>query len=300
MKKLTILDGGMGRELKRMGAPFAQPFWSAEALMIAPQYVTQAHQGFIDAGAEIITTNSYACVPFHLGEALYQERGAALAEQAAIMAKDAANHAQQDVLVAGSLPPPFGSYRPDLFEENRAFDILKSLLNAQDPHVDLWLVETIASIKEAKVTASVLKESSKPCYYSFTLSDTVGTSATLRSGERLNDALDAILEENPDGIFFNCSVPEVIEQAISDTKIALAKHNKQANIGAYANSFTPIPLDYKANENVQGYRDLTPEEYLEFAKKWHAAGANIIGGCCGIGPEYISLLTQWKNSQESA
>lgn len=296
MKNLTIMDGGMGRELKRMGAPFAQPYWSAEALMVAPQYVTQAHQDFIDAGAEIIITNSYACVPFHLGEALYQERGAALAEQAAIIAKEAADNAPQNVLVAGSLPPPFGSYRPDLFENDRAFDILNSLLEAQDPYVDLWLVETISSVQEAKVSASVLKETSKPCYYSFSLSDEEADAATLRSGELLSTALDAIFEEQPDGIFFNCSVPEVMAQAIQETKNRLLQSNKTIDIGAYANSFTPIPVDYKANENVQGYRDLTPQEYLEFAKQWHTLGANIIGGCCGIGPEYIELLTQWQKS----
>ncbi len=105
----------MGRELKRMGAPFSQPLWSAQALIEAPQCVTQSHQGFIDAGAEIITVNSYACVPFHLGETLYQAKGAALAEQAAVIAKKVTQNAKQTVLVAGSLPPAFGSYRADFF-----------------------------------------------------------------------------------------------------------------------------------------------------------------------------------------
>ncbi|REG84301.1 homocysteine S-methyltransferase family protein [Marinomonas pollencensis] len=296
MKNLTILDGGMGRELKRMGAPFSQPYWSAESLMVAPQYVTQAHQGFIDAGAEIITTNSYACVPFHLGEDLYQERGAALAEQAAIIARDVAKKASQKVLVAGSLPPPFGSYRPDLFENDRAFDILNSLYEAQAPYVDLWLVETISSVQEAKVSASLLSKASQPCYYSFTLSDDEKEVATLRSGEPLSDALDAILAEKTEGIFFNCSVPEVIAQAIRETAVRVAESAKQINIGAYANSFAPIPVDHKANEGAHASRDLTPEEYLEFAKQWHTLGANIIGGCCGIGPQHIELLSQWQKS----
>lgn len=137
MKKVTILDGGMGRELKRIGAPFSQPLWSAQALIEAPHFVAQAHQGFIDAGAEIITVNSYACVPFHLGEERYESQGALLAEQAALIANKAANNAKQNVLVAGSLPPAFGSYRPDLFESKRAFTILDTLYNAQDEHVDL-------------------------------------------------------------------------------------------------------------------------------------------------------------------
>ena len=58
----------MGRELHRMGAPFKQPEWSALALMLAPDTVSQAHRRFVEAGAEVITTNSYALVPFHIGD----------------------------------------------------------------------------------------------------------------------------------------------------------------------------------------------------------------------------------------
>ncbi|MGO3344914.1 MAG: homocysteine S-methyltransferase family protein [Marinomonas sp.] len=300
MKKITLLDGGMGRELKRIGAPFSQPLWSAQALIEAPHYVTQAHQGFIAAGADIITVNSYACVPFHLGEALYQERGAALAEQAAIIAKEASHTAEKNVLVAGSLPPPFGSYRPDLFESKRAFNILTTLFNAQDKHIDLWLAETIASIDEARIITKVLNRTTKPCYYAFTLSDELGQSATLRSGESVTKAIESIIQENIAGILFNCSIPEVIEQAIRDTNSLLTKHKKQIDIGAFANSFTPILADHQANESVQDYRDVSPEKYLEFAIKWHSLGANIIGGCCGIGPSHIKALAQWKNTLENA
>ncbi|MBB1271241.1 homocysteine S-methyltransferase family protein [Psychromonas sp. SR45-3] len=302
MKKLTILDGGMGRELKRIGAPFSQPLWSAQALIEAPYYVAQAHQGFIDAGADMIIANSYACVPFHLGETLYQQQGSALAEQAAIIAKDVAKAAKKNVLVAGSLPPAFGSYRPDLFESEGAFDILSTLFNAQDKHVDIWLAETISSIEEALVMSNVLKHSIKPCHYAFTLSDEIEQVARLRSGESVIEAVNIILNgsfnENIDGIFFNCSIPEVIEQAIADTNQALSVHNIQANIGVFANSFTPIASDYKANEGVQAYRELSPEAYLEFAKKWYDLGANIIGGCCGIRPDHIQALVQWRDSIE--
>ena len=65
---MIILDGGLGRQLAAMGAPFRQPEWSALALMEAPQFVRDAHDSFIAAGADIITTNSYAIVPFHIGK----------------------------------------------------------------------------------------------------------------------------------------------------------------------------------------------------------------------------------------
>jgi S-methylmethionine-dependent homocysteine/selenocysteine methylase len=295
MNKVIILDGGMGRELKRIGAPFTQPLWSAQALIEAPHFVTQAHTGFIDAGAEVITVNSYACVPFHLGEALYNSQGAALANQAAIIAKKAAQSAQQNVMVAGSLPPVFGSYRPELFEPKRGFTILNTLYDAQNEHVDLWIGETISSIEEAHVMASVLKNSNKPCYYAFTLNDEVSEQATLRSGELVTDAITELLEYNIAGILFNCSIPEVIEQALVDTNKAVSKLNKTVVLGAFANGFTPIAHDYQANQGSQAYRDISPSEYLDFAKKWHNLGASIIGGCCGIGPEFIEVLVSWKN-----
>ena len=77
--RITLLDGGMGRELKRRGAPFRQPEWSALALMEAPETVERAHAAFIAAGAEVITTNSYALVPFHIGAARFATDGQALA-----------------------------------------------------------------------------------------------------------------------------------------------------------------------------------------------------------------------------
>ena len=112
-----ILDGGMGRELHRMGAPFKQPEWSALALMLAPETVERAHQRFADAGAEVITTNSYALVPFHIGEAKFKAEARFLADRAGGLARKVANSAKRTIVVAGSLPPLFGSYRPDLFDE---------------------------------------------------------------------------------------------------------------------------------------------------------------------------------------
>src|SRR5262245_7884845 len=116
----TLLDGGMGRELHRAGAPFRQPEWSALGLMLAPEMVEEAHRRFVEAGAEVITTNSYALVPFHIGDAKFRVEGGALADLAGRLARKAADSAGHMVRVAGSLPPLFGSYRPDLFDEAKA------------------------------------------------------------------------------------------------------------------------------------------------------------------------------------
>jgi S-methylmethionine-dependent homocysteine/selenocysteine methylase len=90
MNEVTVLDGGMGRELLRIGAPFRQPEWSALALFDGPDWVVQAHTNFIEAGAEVITTNSYAVVPFHIGDERFAARGRELAELSGQLARRAA------------------------------------------------------------------------------------------------------------------------------------------------------------------------------------------------------------------
>ncbi|USD67344.1 homocysteine S-methyltransferase family protein [Vibrio sp. SCSIO 43136] len=296
MKKLVILDGGMGRELKRMGAPFSQPLWSAQALIESPQHVLKAHHNFIQAGAEIIIANSYACVPFHLGEQGFEQQGATLATLAGQLARQSVEESSTAVKVAGCIPPAFGSYRPDLFDPQTGEAIFDTLYQAQKPFVDLWLAETISSVAEARSIANVLKTSDKPCHYAFTLLDEQEHDAKLRSGESIKQALMTLLETNAQGIFFNCSVPEVMESAIRQTRSLLDELGQDMDIGVYANSFTPIRSDHKANEAIQALRYFSPQEYLDFAKAWHLAGANIIGGCCGISPEHIERLSQWQQS----
>ena len=124
---ITILDGGMGRELARVGAPFKQPEWSALALYEAPPAVTQVHQDFINHGAEIITTNSYAVVPFHIGETRFQADGLTLAKLAGKLAKQAVENSGKSAKIAGSLPPLFGSYRFDLFQVDKVQQVAQPL-----------------------------------------------------------------------------------------------------------------------------------------------------------------------------
>ncbi len=103
MSPVLFLDGGTGRELKRIGAPFRQPEWSALALIEAPEYVSRVHQAYVDAGADIITTNSYALVPFHLGA----ERHASDAEHlAALSGKLALDVASRYLLREGGFTIP--------------------------------------------------------------------------------------------------------------------------------------------------------------------------------------------------
>jgi S-methylmethionine-dependent homocysteine/selenocysteine methylase len=290
---LVILDGGTGRELARRGAPFRQPEWSALALIEGPLFVSAVHRAYVEAGADVITTNTYALVPFHIGAERFAAEGASLAARAGRLARDVADASSQTVRVAGSLPPVCGSYRPDLVDLDRARPILEVLIGALAPNIDHWLAETLSSLAEARLCATLTAPTAKPLWLSFTLEDEAATAApVLRSGENVRDAARLAQEVGAPALLFNCSQPEVMESAVRAARAQLGA-DSMIRIGVYANAFPPMAADAEANSGLSPIRaDLTPEGYGRFAAAWHAAGASILGGCCGIGPEHIANLRE--------
>ena len=301
LSKLCLLDGGTGRELMRMGAPFRQPEWSALALIEAPAFVSRVHQNFIAAGADVITTNSYALVPFHIGAERFAQQGPALVALAGRLAREAADGAGRRVAVAGSLPPVCGSYRADWFDAAVARPVLSTLILQLRPFVDHWLAETMSCIAEARLVHELTAGDGKPLWLSFTLRDDAsvhGLEPQLRSGEPVREAAAATLSLGAQALLFNCSQPEVMGAAVS---VAADQFSRQASaagprIGVYANAFAAACAgaqgeNAQANVELDENRaDLSPVGYLAWVRDWIGRGAQIIGGCCGIGPEHIRAI----------
>lgn len=302
---VLILDGGMSRELMRANAPFKQPEWSALALIEAPHTVQEVHHGFAKAGADILTTNSYALVPFHIGEDRFWSDAEKLANLSGQLARNAANEVSKresrQILVAGSLPPIFGSYLPDHFDPARVQEYLAVLVKGLSPYVDVWLGETLSLVAEAEAVATAVKPTDKPFWISFTLKDGAeGTNPPmLRSGEPVIDAVSKVVELGASGLLFNCSRPEVMDAAITQAAATLTKLGSEIRLGVYANAFEPAKLAEPANEHIAVTRDdLGGEVYNSFARDWVKLGARIVGGCCGIGHDHIEKLAQLLKSSQ--
>jgi S-methylmethionine-dependent homocysteine/selenocysteine methylase len=298
-KKITVLDGGMGRELQRIGAPFRQPEWSALALTEGPAWVAQAHRNFIDAGAQVITTNSYAIVPFHIGEDRFAVEAHDLAVTAGRLARSAVDASPAAVLVAGSLPPLFGSYRPDLFEATDAPRIIDPLIAGLAGSVDLWLGETLGSIAEAtEVFAALDRSGTKPLplWLSYTLAD--HADAVLRSGESVADAVRAAVDFGVSAVLFNCCQAEAITAAL---EITAGIVSADVQFGGYANRFvTSHTDDGEANEKISAFRDdLAPLEYSRLVQDWLDRGATLVGGCCGMTPDHIAELARLVTERQA-
>lgn len=303
MSEITILDGGMGKELRRIGAPFRQPEWSSLALMEAPDMVLKAHCNFIDAGARVITTNNYAVVPYHHTPEFFDARGAELTAFAGRLARVAADDAQSTsgvtVEVAGSLPPLFGSYEPERFDRGRAEPVYAAIANALDPFVDIWLAETLSTIDEMLTIVDAVRNlgTTRPIWISFSVPDAWEDGAiALRSGETMRAVVDAVAESAlpVDALLVNCSLPERTGPALAELHAAIAKHQLDIRTGGYANAFPHVGgSGYAANQVIYERRpELTADHYAEFVAGWVDRGASVIGGCCDMYPEHIAALAK--------
>ncbi|RWF42179.1 MAG: homocysteine S-methyltransferase, partial [Mesorhizobium sp.] len=162
MKSVILTDGGMGQELVRRSKSEPTPLWSARVLIDEPDLVRDLHVEFIQAGARVITLNTYSATPERLAregaEDLFkslQKRGVELARQACEQAGDAA--------VAGCLSPLFGSYAPALtISYQETLDTYRRIVAEQADGVDLFLCETMASADEARAAVTAASESGKP------------------------------------------------------------------------------------------------------------------------------------------
>jgi len=282
----------MGRELRFRDVPIPATIWSANALLVAPDVVREIHADYIAAGADIITTNTYGLIRDALAKEGIEDRFAELNTLACTLACEACAAAERPALIAGSLPPLRGSYRPDLvgpFEEIEPRYREHAELLA--PHVDLLLCETMSSIAESRAAAAAACATGKPVWVAWTLLD--DHQGILRSREGIDEAITALADLPVTGFLVNCcaaeSVTAGIPQLVAGTEYP---------VGGYANTFQPIPEDWRldGHKKTDGLltvrTDLNPDSYTEYAGQWLKDGATIVGGCCGTRPAHIARMRE--------
>jgi len=298
--EVTILDAGMGRNLRTRGVEIPATIWSANALIVAPEIVVDIHKENIKAGASLITTNSYGVIKADLAKENIADQFESLNQSAGQLARRAVEESDAKVEIAGSLPPLNGSYRPDRVMKREVIEPLYlEQASILAPFVDFFICETMSSVGEALAAASAALKTGKPVLVALTLDDE--KFCCLRSGESLAEALDKLSSLNLLGVLANCCLPERISEAIP-----ILSAFGSAYCGGYANAFTHVPKDWMLDGTqeedglLELRRDLEPDQYSSFVQDWINQGANIVGGCCGTTAEHTAANSALVSSLQEA
>jgi S-methylmethionine-dependent homocysteine/selenocysteine methylase len=282
-----LLDASMGTELQRRGADTRLPLWSARALLDDPGLVRRIHSEEVEAGAEVLTANTFRTHRRTLAKGGLGERSRELTALAVRLAREATENADREVFVAGSLSPLEDCYRPDLVPDDEALEWehseqAESLAAAG---VDLILLETHNLVRELAAAARAAKKTGLP----FIASMVTDGGGGLLSGEPIADAVRALAPLRPEAFSINC-VPAA--RLRSDLAV-LAAVAPGAPLAAYGN--LGLPADDLGWAFTEG---LSPESYAEQARHWLELGASLIGGCCGTRPQHTAALRDLLDSLE--
>jgi len=285
--RIVLLDGGMGQALATRSRRPVTPLWSAQVMLDEPHLVTAVHRDFIEAGARVITLNSYSATP----QRLARDGDPGLFEPLHAAALDAARQAREEsgreVRIAGCLPPLVASYHPDSVPDDATcLRDYRRIVAVQAAGVDLFLCETMSLIREARAATIAAVESRLPVWVAFTVDDGDGT--RLRSGEPLAEAAREVVAAGAERVLVNCSVPEMVTAAMGELA------GLGVPFGGYANAFTSVaPLQPGGTvDALESRTDLGPDAYAEHAMSWVERGATLVGGCCEVGPDHIATLAE--------
>lgn len=280
-----LLDGATGTELERRGIKIDLPLWSTTALLDknGRTVLRQIHADYIRAGADIITANTFRTNIRTLKKAGLESGAKTFTLDAVDEVRRAIDfiNVERQILIAGSVAPVEDCYSPELVppdielisEHHRHIDYL------YDAGVDIILIETMNTIREAQIALEYACQTGKPFFVSFVCKD----GDHLFSGEKLSDAVTMAAHYSPYAILVNCATVDIIEK-----NLMIIRSEWEGRTGAYANI-----LSDQVNKNSGYEHSLTPAQYADHVSQWmNNYQASIAGGCCGTSPEHIKAIRE--------
>ena len=279
--KIILADGATGTNYFALGLTSGEPpeFW----LDSHPERVTGLHQQFVDAGADIIMTNTFGANRHRLKLHNAQARTYELAKRAAQLAREVADACTRPVVVAGSVGPtgelfdPLGALTPaeaiDTFEEQ--------IRGLKDGGADVAWIETMSAVEEVQSAAQAAINVGMP-YVATCSFDTAGRTMMGLKPDQLA-AVFAGLAVPPIAMGANCGV------GASDILVTALEMSASAD-NAH------IALVTKGNCGIQRFEGIeikysgTPELMAKYSEMAVNAGVRIVGGCCGTSPEHLAAM----------
>jgi 5-methyltetrahydrofolate--homocysteine methyltransferase len=281
--EILVADGATGSNLQKMGLKAGQ---SPEDLIIDnPEILMELEGMFVKAGSDIILTCTFGGTRMRMKDSKYQDRTPEVNIRAVELARKAASAAgRPDVLVAGSMGPlgvlikPYGPLEADAVKATFA-EQAKALAEGG---ADLLVIETMFAFEETSAAFEGARSvTDLPIVVSFSYDRGVRS----MMGVKPKDVMKRYTEMGAAVIGANCGT---------------TLENMETIITEYANTVPNFPMWAKPNagiprmdiETEKAIYDMGPDDMANFAKKYVALGAKIVGGCCGSTPEHIAAIAK--------
>jgi 5-methyltetrahydrofolate--homocysteine methyltransferase len=269
---VLILDGGTGTFLRARGLPAAHPpcLWAAQR----PEEVRQLHEAYVEAGADIILTNTFGASRLHLEPHGWGDRVLELNRAAVRLAQAAA---QGKAVVAGDIGPcgPVAGTFRRLSRSAEAISIFAEQTEAlASAGVDLLAIETISDLEEMEVAVSAVRSVAPDLPILALLTFT--KDGRLRSGEDPAAAARALEAIGVEIGGANCSFG-------FQSLLSICKEMAAA---------TSLPVAMKPSAGIPPASPVSADEAAEYARRFVEAGANLVGGCCGVDPSMLHSIAR--------
>ena len=292
-QQCVILDGGIGTELQRQSEREFRlsdvSHWGFEAIAYAPQAVADVHKRYVTAGCDVVTTDTYAILGApenpagHAHPRQQPTHWMDMARKGVLLAQDAIESSDK----LGQCAVAF-SIGGDISTDQQLATVRLLLRTFEDTPPDLVLFETLSMMTENRTSTAIklILDQGIPVWLSF---------RRCRHGVC---GIHGQLWGGPEGDHFGRMVQDLEQLGVGAILVNCLPVEMVSGTIPWLRDFTDLPLG--AYPNLGRYLDpqwkldhgVTPEDYADTALIWRAEGAQILGGCCGVGPEHIRALSQ--------
>ena len=301
-REVIILDGAIGTQLQSMEVPMSHDAWAAIALETHPFTVRRLHELYIDAGVDVITTNTYSSarhnlLPLGLGDRVHE-----LNLRAVMLAQDARDRRAKEraVWIGGSV----SNYGLMAGAESgwQDFQYFRGRVETSDAQARANLREQAEILAESGVDFLIAEPTGSTVQRRWVIEECIATGLPVWSGFKCRqDSADGSLkvgyqsDEAFDTEFASLAalggeVVTVFHSPVdaTDDALSVVKAHWNGPIGIYPEAERRDYVDAHRDESVE--TKLTPDEFVARAQRWVAEGVQVVGGCCGVEIEYIRPL----------
>jgi len=290
-QRCVVLDGGVATELQRRGSAAAPDpeLWGTWALFRAPQAVLDVHRSYVDAGCNVVSTDTWSILSAPerelrqgpgAGEAAHWMDVARLGIRLARRAVEEGDRADE-CAVAFAISEEVNSP-----QRRGTLELLGSVFAEEPP--DLILLETLTLVRDPEIfeTVELLLETGLPVWLSF---------------RRCRHGVCGVFGQHwgpPEGDLFGRAARRFEEMGVGALLINCLPVDHVPGMISWLRDFTELPLGVYPNlGHLAGSRwrfdeEIDPAAYAELALAWREEGAQIIGGCCGVTAEHIAALAR--------